>query len=98
MKRHPSLEQPNRWAEIMDRNESWISAAAMWGFYAVGSTLLVASTLGILVSIVFIAEPPDGSHGDRLIATAGLVVSLLGFWTGRRLCDDYRVRPGRGSR
>ena len=82
----------------MDRDESWVSAVAMWGFYAFGATLLIASTMGILVSIVFLAEPPNGSLGARITAGIGLVTSLAGFWIGRRLSDDYRVLPGSKSR
>lgn len=98
MPAHRPHDAPNRWAKQMDRDESWVSAVAMWAFYVVGATLLIASTFGLLVSIVFLFEPPDETMGARLGAGAGLLVSLVGFWTGHRLSDAYAVKSKRGNR
>ena len=77
----------------MDRDESSLSAAAMWAFFMVGSVLLIASTMGVLVSIVFLSGATEGGTGDRIGGAIGLVASLGGFWLGRYLTDDYRIYP-----
>ncbi len=77
----------------MDRDESTVSAVSMWAFYMVGAILLIASTMGALVSIVFLSSPPDGSVSTRIAAGVGLVVSIGVFLLGRMLTDDYRIYP-----
>lgn len=77
----------------MDRDESTVSAIAMWTIYMVGAILLIASTMGVFVSIVFLASPPDGSGSARILAGVGLVVSIGAFLLGRMLTDDYRIYP-----
>lgn len=77
----------------MDRDESSLSAAAMWAFFMAGAILLIASTIGALVSIVFISGAMDGGTGARVGGAIGLLGSLCGFWLGRHLTDDYRIYP-----
>lgn len=77
----------------MDRDESSLSAAAMWAFFMVGAILLIASTIGALVSIVFISGATEGGTGARIGGAIGLVASVGGFLLGRLLTDDYRIYP-----
>ena len=82
----------------MDRDESALSAAAMWAFYMVGAILLIASMFGALVSIVLISGASDGGLGARVGGGMGLLVSVGVFLLGRMLTDDYRIYPNSHKR